>query len=91
MEVYRVTRHGLDRWRAVAGQDGVNAWCVLHELDPNNTAVDVEIDGDTVRGHTYHLDAAGKRHLGADGDVCLVPFARTLVTLPPPVALDLVL
>lgn len=82
MDVYRLTPTGLMRWRALAGQAGVDAWCRLHGLDPNRTKADLSIQGGTVTAREW-VEVDGRR----TGDSVRV--TRALIAPPHPRALEL--
>lgn len=79
-DCYLTTSASVDRWRAQAGQDGIAAWCRLHNLDPNQTLPEITIHGGLVQGQRYVATVAGRR--------TTLPWSRTLIAPPPPCALE---
>lgn len=81
----RMDRRGLDAWRALAGQDAILAWCRAHDLDPDETCAELEINDGHVHGHTWDRDPEGRFRVGSQ-----TPFTRRLIFPPPPQALHAV-
>lgn len=91
MDRYRVTELGLTRWRAKDGQSAVDVWCALHNLDPNEVPVGVEIQGEAITGAVYLKDEEGHRYFTpGTREPATAPFTRQLIERPPPYALEAV-